>query len=87
MKYGGSLTTTCLILAIELLKRVGAFAAALEIVNNRLSDAVNSVSIGRMDGETKATGLILAGNSIIEATKVLGVTRFANFLLSSLERY
>mgnify|MGYP000226313913 FL=1 len=62
--------------AIELLKRVGAFAAALEIVNNRLSDAVNSVSKGRMDGETKAAGLILAGNSIIEATKVLGVTRF-----------
>ena len=80
MNYG-SLSICSFLQAIELLKRVGAFAAALEIVNNRLSDAVNSVSIGRMDGETKATGLILAGNSIIEATKVLGVTRSVSFRL------
>lgn len=58
--------------AIELLKRVGAFASALEVVNGRLSEAVNAVAMGRLDGETRAAGLILAGNSIIESTRVYG---------------
>lgn len=59
--------------AIELLKRVGAFSSALEIINSRLSEAVNAVATGRMDGETRAAGLILAGNSIIESSRILGI--------------
>lgn len=58
--------------AVELLKRVAAFALALEIVNSRLSEAINSMARGKIDGETKAAGLILAGNSILESHKVLG---------------
>ncbi|KAH7429847.1 hypothetical protein KP509_09G068400 [Ceratopteris richardii] len=55
--------------AIELLKRIGAFASALDIVNSRLSDAINSLAMGRLAGETRATSLIAAGNSIIESTR------------------
>ncbi|EFJ19806.1 hypothetical protein SELMODRAFT_177656 [Selaginella moellendorffii] len=55
--------------AIELLKRVGAFAMALEIVTRRLSEAICALATGRADGEAKVAGLILAGNDIAETYK------------------
>lgn len=56
--------------AIELLKRVGAFASALDIVNSRLCEAINTLAMGRLEGERRAAGLVLVGNSIIESTRL-----------------
>ncbi|KAI5059118.1 hypothetical protein GOP47_0025437 [Adiantum capillus-veneris] len=64
--------------AIELLKRVGAFASALDIVNSRLSEAINTTAMGRIDGETRAAGLVLAGNSIIESTRLYDAASFCS---------
>ncbi|MCO5566899.1 hypothetical protein L7F22_020582 [Adiantum nelumboides] len=58
--------------AIELFKRVGAFSSALDLVNNRLSESINAIAMGRIDGETRAAGLVLAGNSIIESSRYDG---------------
>eukprot|EP00249_Psilotum_nudum_P024016 c29060_g1_i1 orf=572-3217(-) len=58
--------------AVELLKRICAFSLALEIVNGRLSECINALARGRMDGETKTVGLILVGNDILEAYKSAG---------------
>ena len=61
--------------AVELLKRIGEFATALEIVNQCLSETIAAMASGRGDGDTKSSGLILAGNEILEAFKVLGGSR------------
>lgn len=61
--------------AVELLKRIGEFSAALEIVNQCLSDTIAAMASGRSDGDTKSSGLILAGNEILDAYKVVGVGR------------
>ncbi|KAG0576106.1 hypothetical protein KC19_5G056000 [Ceratodon purpureus] len=58
--------------AVELLKRIGEFSTALEIVNQCLSDTIAATASGRGDGDTKSSGLIYAGNEILDAYKVVG---------------
>lgn len=55
--------------AVDLLKQIGAYAMALEIINQRLSDAISAMVSGRLDGETKIAGLVLSGNEVLEAQK------------------
>jgi nuclear pore complex protein Nup93 len=60
--------------SVEIQKRVGAFAMALETVNNCLSEAIGSLARGRADGDSRTAGLIYSGNDILEAYKFAGVT-------------
>ncbi|CAI9099390.1 OLC1v1036204C1 [Oldenlandia corymbosa var. corymbosa] len=55
--------------SIEIQKRVGAFAGALDTVNRCLSEAICSLTRGRLDGESRTLGLIHSGNEILEAFK------------------
>ncbi|KAL3533736.1 hypothetical protein ACH5RR_007257 [Cinchona calisaya] len=55
--------------SIEIQKRVGAFSAALDTVNKCFSEAICSLSRGRLDGESRTSGLIQSGNDILEAFK------------------
>uniref|UniRef100_A0A7I4E781 Nuclear pore protein n=1 Tax=Physcomitrium patens TaxID=3218 RepID=A0A7I4E781_PHYPA len=64
--------------AVELLKRIGEFATALEIVNQCLSDTIAAMASGRGDGDTKSSGLIHAGNEILEGFKVVGGSSLPN---------
>lgn len=52
-----------------MLKRVGAFAMALEIINKCLSEAISALSRGKLEGDSRATGLIHSGNDILETYK------------------
>ncbi|KAK6941793.1 Nucleoporin interacting component Nup93/Nic96, partial [Dillenia turbinata] len=52
--------------SIEIQKRVGAFASALDTINKCLSEAICSLSRGRLDGESRTAGLIHSGNEILE---------------------
>lgn len=55
--------------SIEIQKRVGAFSSALETINKCLSEAISSLARGRLDGESRTSGLILAGNDILQTCK------------------
>ncbi|KAF3554825.1 hypothetical protein F2Q69_00017824 [Brassica cretica] len=55
--------------SIEIQKRVGAFSSALETINKCLSEAICSLARGRLDGESRTSGLILAGNDILQTYK------------------
>ncbi|KAK6127287.1 hypothetical protein DH2020_038950 [Rehmannia glutinosa] len=55
--------------SIEIQKRIGAFSAALDTINKCLSEAISSLSRGRLDGESRITGLIQSGNEILETFK------------------
>ncbi|KAL6509042.1 Nuclear pore complex protein nup93a [Orobanche gracilis] len=55
--------------SIEIQKRIGAFSAALDTINKCLSEALCSLSRGRLDGESRITGLIHSGNDILETFK------------------
>ncbi|KAL2464646.1 Nuclear pore complex protein [Forsythia ovata] len=55
--------------SIEIQKRIGAFSAALDTINKCLSEAICSLSRGRLDGESRITGLIHSGNEILETFK------------------
>lgn len=52
--------------SIEIHKRVGAFAVALETVNKCLSDAICAMARGRLDGDSRAASLIHSGSDILE---------------------
>ncbi|KAK1293387.1 Uncharacterized protein QJS10_CPB17g01746 [Acorus calamus] len=52
--------------SIEIHKRVGAYALALETINKCLSEAISALSRGRLDGDSQISGLILSGNEILE---------------------
>lgn len=58
-----------LLQSIEIYKRVGAFAMALETINKCLSDAICAMSRGRLDGDSRAAALIYSGNDVLEAFK------------------
>eukprot|EP01018_Ginkgo_biloba_P022309 Gb_32484 [translate_table: standard] len=60
--------------SVEIQKRVGAFAMALETVNNCLSEAIGAMARGRADGDTRTAGLVHAGNDTLETYKFAGVT-------------
>ena len=53
----------------------------MEIVNQSLSNTIAAIASGRGDGDTKSSGLILAGNEILEAYKVVGGSRLRLALL------
>ncbi|XP_076903343.1 nuclear pore complex protein NUP93A-like [Bidens hawaiensis] len=55
--------------AIEIQKRIGAFSAALDIINKGLSEAICSLSRGRLDGESRTAGLVHSGNELLETFK------------------
>ncbi|XP_057770368.1 nuclear pore complex protein NUP93A-like isoform X1 [Salvia miltiorrhiza] len=55
--------------SIEIQKRIGAFSAALDTINKCLSEALCALSRGRLDGESRITGLIHSGNEILETFK------------------
>ncbi|KAL6009926.1 hypothetical protein ACLOJK_000357 [Asimina triloba] len=54
---------------LEIQKRVGAFATALETINKCLSEAICALSRGSLDGESRTAGLIHSGNVILETYK------------------
>lgn len=55
--------------SIEIQKRVGAFSAALDTINKCLSDAICALARGRLDGDSRTSGLILSGNEILDMFK------------------
>ncbi|PIM99400.1 Cullin [Handroanthus impetiginosus] len=55
--------------SIEIQKRIGAFSAALDTINKCLSEAICALSRGRLDGESRISGLIHSGNEILETFK------------------
>ncbi|KAJ4706376.1 Nuclear pore protein [Melia azedarach] len=55
--------------SIEIQKRVGAFAMALDTINKCLSEAICALSRGRLDGESHTASLIHSGNEILEMDK------------------
>ncbi|KAL3623745.1 Nuclear pore complex protein nup93a [Castilleja foliolosa] len=55
--------------SIEVQKRIGAFSAALDTINKCLSEAICSLSRGRLDGESRIAGLSHSGNDILETFK------------------
>ncbi|CAI0430942.1 unnamed protein product [Linum tenue] len=55
--------------SIEIHKRVGAFGMALDTINKCLSEAICALARGRLDGDTRTSGLIHCGNEILEAYK------------------
>ncbi|AQL04058.1 Nuclear pore complex protein NUP93A [Zea mays] len=54
---------------VEIHKRVGAFAMALQTINKCLSDAVSAMAWSMLDGESRAAALIHSGNEILETTR------------------
>lgn len=55
--------------SIEIQKRVGAFAMALDTINKCLSEAISALSRGRLDGESRTAGLLYSGSEILETYK------------------
>ncbi|KAH9307979.1 hypothetical protein KI387_035890, partial [Taxus chinensis] len=60
--------------SVEIQKRVGAFAMALQTVNSCFSEAIGAIARGRADGDTRTSGLVYAGNDILETYKLAGPT-------------
>ncbi|KAE9585841.1 hypothetical protein Lal_00010059 [Lupinus albus] len=52
--------------SIEIQKRVGSFSMALDTINKCVSEAICALFRGRLDGESRTTGLIHSGNEILE---------------------
>ncbi|XP_061354767.1 nuclear pore complex protein NUP93A-like isoform X1 [Gastrolobium bilobum] len=52
--------------SIEIQKRVGSFSMALDTINKCLSEAICALFRGRLDGESRTSGLIHSGNEILE---------------------
>lgn len=50
--------------SVEIHRRVGAFAMALDTTNKCLSEAICSLFRGRMDGESQTASLIQSGDEI-----------------------
>ncbi|KAI8538020.1 hypothetical protein RHMOL_Rhmol09G0068200 [Rhododendron molle] len=55
--------------SIEIQKRVGAFAMALDTINKCLSESICALSRGRLDGESLTAGLLHSGNEILQTYK------------------
>lgn len=62
--------------SIEIQKRVGAFGMALDTINKCLSEAICSLSRGKLDGETQTAALIHSGNEILEMCKYYPEIRY-----------
>ncbi|CAA2986648.1 nuclear pore complex NUP93A-like [Olea europaea subsp. europaea] len=59
----------CWLVRQKIQKRLGAFSAALDMINKHLSEAICSLSRGVLDGETRITGLVPSGYEILETFK------------------
>ena len=71
---------------MEIHKRVGSFAMALQIINKCLSDAVCATAHNRLDGESQATALIHSGNEILETARYSSEARlFPSLTLAQVE--
>ncbi|KAG8097280.1 hypothetical protein GUJ93_ZPchr0013g35821 [Zizania palustris] len=55
--------------SVEIHKRVGAFAMALQTINKCLSDAICALARSMLDGESRAAALIHSGNEIVETAR------------------
>uniref|UniRef100_A0A0D9VTZ5 Nuclear pore protein n=1 Tax=Leersia perrieri TaxID=77586 RepID=A0A0D9VTZ5_9ORYZ len=55
--------------SVEIHKRVGAFAMALQTINKCLSDAICAMARSMLDGESRAAALIHSGNEIMETAR------------------
>lgn len=55
--------------SVEIQKRIGAFGMALETINKCLSEAICSLSRGKLDGQSRTAALIHSGNEILEMCK------------------
>lgn len=55
--------------SVEIQKRIGAFGMALETINKCLSEAICSLSRGRLDGQSRTAALIHSGNEILDMCK------------------
>jgi nuclear pore complex protein Nup93 len=55
--------------SIEIQKRIGAFSTALDTINKCLSEAICALSRGRLDGESRTSGLVNSGNELLETFK------------------
>ncbi|GJN31466.1 hypothetical protein PR202_gb19866 [Eleusine coracana subsp. coracana] len=55
--------------SVEIHRRVGAFAMALQTINKCLSDAVCAIAHSMLDGESRAAALIQSGNEILETAR------------------
>ncbi|KAL5218230.1 hypothetical protein ABZP36_018914 [Zizania latifolia] len=55
--------------SVEIHKRVGAFAMALQTINKCLSDAICAMARSTLDGESRAAALIHSGNEILETAR------------------
>ncbi|XP_058107301.1 nuclear pore complex protein NUP93A-like [Magnolia sinica] len=55
--------------SVEIQKRVGAFAMALETINKCLSEAICALLRGRLDGDSRTAGFVHSGNAILETYK------------------
>jgi hypothetical protein len=55
--------------SVEIHKRVGAFAMALQTINKCLSYAVCTMARSMLDGESRAAALIQSGNEILETAR------------------
>ena len=60
---------------------MGAFASALETINKCLSEAICSLARGGLDGESRTSGLILAGNDILQTYKYYPEVRYILLLI------
>ena len=61
--------------AVEIHKRVGAFAMALQTINKCMSDAVCAMAHSMLDGESRVAALIHSGNEILETARYSSKTR------------
>lgn len=70
-----------LVQSIEIQKRVGSFSVALDTINKCLSEAICSLFRGRLDGESRTSGLIHSGNEILETYTYYPDVRWNYYLL------
>jgi hypothetical protein len=72
--------------AVEIHKRVGAFAMALQTINKCMSDAVCAMARSMLDGESRAAALIHSGNEILETARYSSEARlFSSPILALVE--
>ena len=64
--------------SVEIQKRIGAFGMALETINKCLSEAICSLSRGKLDGQSRTAALIHSGNEILEMCKYYPEIRYFN---------
>jgi nuclear pore complex protein Nup93 len=70
---------------VEIHKRVGAFAMALQTINKCLSDAICAMARSMLDGESRAAALIHSGNEIMETARYSEARLLSSSVFSQVE--